>query len=262
MSTLREPVVAALLALFSGLLFGAGLAVSGMADPARVRGFLDLFGHWDPTLAFVMGGAMLPMSIAWVVRKRWERPAFARQFDLPTSTTLDRKLALGAVIFGIGWGIAGLCPGPALAALALVPKTAVVFVLAMFFGMLLHRWQPTRVEIPPVAVPPINRLNPGVSVTAQLHPEHIAAIAKLGFRAILCNRPDSEEAGQPPAQVIAQAAKAVGLAFAYVPTPSINPDASAVAAMTKALAELPTPVLAYCRTGARARKLTELSSSP
>ena len=88
------------IALAAGLLFGAGLAVSGMADPQRVQAFLDLFGAWDPTLAFVMGGAMIPMAIAWVVQRRMRAPFAAQKFDLPGTSGIARTLALGALIFG------------------------------------------------------------------------------------------------------------------------------------------------------------------
>ena len=128
-----------LVGLISGTLFGAGLAVSGMLDPVRVRGFLDLFGTWDPTLAFVMGGAMIPMAFAWMVQKRIERPIADQQFNLPETRGIDGKLALGAILFGIGWGIGGLCPGPALASLALAPAAVAPFVLAMLGGMAVHR---------------------------------------------------------------------------------------------------------------------------
>jgi uncharacterized protein len=128
-----------LVALFAGALFGAGLAWSGMADPQRVRSFLDLFGDWDPTLAFVMGGALIPMAIAWLIQKRMQKPFADAHFDVPGTTQLDGRLAAGSILFGVGWGIAGLCPGPAVAGLALVPSGALVFVLAMVAGMLLHR---------------------------------------------------------------------------------------------------------------------------
>ena len=126
-------------ALLAGALFGAGLAISGMADPKRVRGFLDLFGAWDPTLAFVMGGALLPMAIAWRIQKRMKSPIAANQFSLPTSNDLDARLIGGAALFGIGWGIAGLCPGPAIADLAIAPMPAIIFVAAMLGGMIIHR---------------------------------------------------------------------------------------------------------------------------
>lgn len=128
-----------LLALLAGLLFGAGLAVSGMSDPARVQSFLDLAGAWDPTLAFVMGGAMIPMALAWLVQKRMAKPVAATSFDLPGTSVIDRKLAIGALLFGAGWGIGGLCPGPALADLAIAPDKAILFVLAMLGGMVLHK---------------------------------------------------------------------------------------------------------------------------
>ncbi len=133
------------LALLAGALFGAGLALSGMADPARVRGFLDLFGVWDPTLAFVMGGALIPMAFAWMIQRRMERPAAAEGFTLPQTGTIDRRLSLGAILFGVGWGIAGLCPGPALADLAIAPLSAGLFVIAMIAGMALHRLLPSPV---------------------------------------------------------------------------------------------------------------------
>lgn len=126
------------MALFAGTLFGAGLAVSGMADPQRVRGFLDLLGSWDPTLAFVMGGALVPMAVAWRVQKRMTAPLSANRFSLPTSRDLDVRLVVGATLFGIGWGVAGLCPGPAIADLAIAPVPAAIFVAALLAGMFLH----------------------------------------------------------------------------------------------------------------------------
>jgi hypothetical protein len=128
-----------ILALLSGTLFGAGLVISGMADPVRVRAFLDLFGRWDPTLAFVMGGAIVPMAIAWAIQRRLERPLADSAFSLPETRGIDARLAVGAVLFGIGWGLGGLCPGPAIASLSLSTAAVAPFVLAMFAGMGLHR---------------------------------------------------------------------------------------------------------------------------
>lgn len=125
--------------LVSGTIFGAGLTLGGMTEPARVRGFLDLFGDWDPTLAFVMGGAVLVMALAWLVQPRFARPLFAEDFALPTRSDLTPRLIGGAALFGIGWGIAGLCPGPGIAALAIEPVSAAIFVAAMLAGMLLVR---------------------------------------------------------------------------------------------------------------------------
>lgn len=128
------------IALIAGLIFGAGLAISGMADPQRVQAFLDLFGAWDPTLAFVMGGAMIPMAIAWRVQRRMAAPLSASRFDLPGTAKIDRKLAIGALIFGAGWGISGLCPGPAIADLAIAPAPAAMFIAAMLAGMAVHKF--------------------------------------------------------------------------------------------------------------------------
>jgi len=129
----------ALPALVSGTLFGAGLALGGMTDPARVRGFLDLFGAWDPTLAFVMGGAVLVMAIVWRFVPRMQTPWLADAFHLPTSADLTPRLIGGAALFGVGWGIAGLCPGPGIAALVIEPTAAAIFVAAMLAGMALVR---------------------------------------------------------------------------------------------------------------------------
>lgn len=124
-----------LASLVSGTLFGAGLALGGMTNPARVRGFLDIFGDWDPTLAFVMGGAVIVMAVAWRLVPRMTEPVLAEQFHLPTKSDLTPRLIGGAALFGVGWGIAGLCPGPGIAALVIEPAAAAIFVLAMFAGM-------------------------------------------------------------------------------------------------------------------------------
>lgn len=130
--------------LVSGALFGAGLTLSGMTDPARVRGFLDVFGNWDPTLAFVMGGAVLVMAAAWRIRARMTKPLFGEKFSLPDRGDFDTQLMAGSALFGVGWGIAGLCPGPAIASLALSPGAVLPFVAAMFAGMAVHSFFPER----------------------------------------------------------------------------------------------------------------------
>jgi uncharacterized membrane protein YedE/YeeE len=130
----------AITSLISGTLFGAGLALGGMTDPARVRGFLDIFGDWDPTLAFVMGGAVIVMAIAWRIVPRLADPIIAGEFHLPTKSDLTPRLIGGAALFGIGWGIAGLCPGPGIAALVIEPASAAIFVVAMIAGMALVRF--------------------------------------------------------------------------------------------------------------------------
>ncbi len=130
-------------ALASGLLFGLGLALSGMMDPEKVLGFLDLAGAWDPSLAFVLAGAVGVSALGYAVKARMERPLLAPRFEVPANRRPDARLLSGAALFGIGWGLAGFCPGPALAGLAPglalgLPEVA-LFVAAMLAGMLLYR---------------------------------------------------------------------------------------------------------------------------
>lgn len=119
----------------TGLLFSTGLIVSGMINPAKVIGFLDLFGNWDPSLAFVMGGAVVVTFVGYRYVLKREQPLFSPSFSVPTNTKIDAPLVIGPTLFGIGWGLVGLCPGPALAALAASPKTIWVFFVAMVVGM-------------------------------------------------------------------------------------------------------------------------------
>ena len=126
------PLIAALL---SGLVFGLGLIVSGMANPAKVLGFLDLAGPWDPSLAFVMGGAITVGLVAFAIARRRATSFLGVEMRLPMARQIDRRLLGGSVLFGIGWGIAGFCPGPALVALGAGEVKAIVFVVAMLAGM-------------------------------------------------------------------------------------------------------------------------------
>jgi len=132
------PVLRLAAALLSGLLFGIGLALSGLLDPARVRGFLDVTGAWDPTLAFVLAGAVTASSLGTALARSLRRPLLADTFDWPTRTRIDRPLVLGAALFGIGWGLSGFCPGPAVAALSTGLRPVIVFVAAMLVGMAPH----------------------------------------------------------------------------------------------------------------------------
>jgi hypothetical protein len=130
-----------LAALAAGLLFGLGLALSGMLDPARVRGFLDIGGAWDPSLVFVLGGAVSVSALGYGFSRRLARPALAGSFDLPTSRRIDRPRVLGASLFGSGWGLSGCCPGPAVAALSTGAAPVLVFVATMLLGMAAHGLQ-------------------------------------------------------------------------------------------------------------------------
>lgn len=127
-----------------GLLFGLGLLVSGMADPGKVIGFLDVFGAWDPSLAFVMGGGVLVGLVGFAVAKRRTSAFLGGAMRWPTATRIDARLLAGSFVFGIGWGLAGFCPGPALVAAALGYAKAGVFVVAMLAGMGLQGWLDTR----------------------------------------------------------------------------------------------------------------------
>ncbi|WP_042263036.1 YeeE/YedE family protein [Paraburkholderia heleia] len=127
--------MAILTALLSGLIFGVGLMVSGMSNPAKVLGFLDIAGSWDPSLAFVMVGAIVVASLAFFVARRRTRSLLGLPMQLPASTTITPRLVLGSAAFGIGWGLAGFCPGPALVALGAGYPKAIGFVAAMVAGM-------------------------------------------------------------------------------------------------------------------------------
>lgn len=124
-----------LVALASGLLFGLGLTVSGMINPAKVLGFLDLGGTWDPSLAFVMAGAIAVASVGFAISRKRTTSLIGAAMKLPTAQHIDRRLVVGSAVFGVGWGIAGFCPGPALVALGLGEIKALVFVAAMLAGM-------------------------------------------------------------------------------------------------------------------------------
>lgn len=125
--------------LLAGLIFGGGLALSDMVNPARVLEFLDFAGEWDPTLAFVLGAAIVPSTIAYLIHRRMDRPLLEPRFSIPESRLVNRPLLVGAALFGIGWGLAGYCPGPALAGLVLGAWQPWLFVFAMLAGMTMHR---------------------------------------------------------------------------------------------------------------------------
>lgn len=127
-------------ALLIGLIFGFGLLVSGLANPAKVLAFLDLAGDWDPSLILVMGAAVAASSLAFAVARRRPASLLGDPIRLPTARQLDKRLVLGGLGFGVGWGLAGFCPGPALVALGSGAPQAVVFVVAMLAGMGLYEW--------------------------------------------------------------------------------------------------------------------------
>jgi uncharacterized membrane protein YedE/YeeE len=128
-----------LTAIVCGALFGAGLALSDMANPDRVIAFLDIFGAWDPTLAFVMAGALVPMALAWRVQRGMDNPFATAHFAVPKTSPVDIRLCSGAVVFGVGWGLTGFCPGPAVAALPLDGWQPAIFIAAMLAGMFVYK---------------------------------------------------------------------------------------------------------------------------
>lgn len=138
--------------LLAGLVFGLGLVLSGMADPAKVLGFLDLGGLWDPSLALVMVGAIAVGLVAFAVAKQRTKSLLGLELKLPTARHIDRRLVGGGLLFGVGWGIAGFCPGPALAALGMGELKAFVFVAAMLLGMGLFELSERRVTLSPKKV--------------------------------------------------------------------------------------------------------------
>ena len=129
-----------IIGLVAGLLFGFGLLISGMTDPAKVQGFLDVFGAWDISLALVMGGGLI-VAIIGVQLAKWQKTSWVGTFILlPSKTVIDKKLLIGAMMFGIGWGLVGICPGPGIVLLGTGQWQAYVFIPAMIIGMLVYQW--------------------------------------------------------------------------------------------------------------------------
>ena len=123
-----------LVALFCGTIFGIGLVISQMINPAKVLGFLNVFGEWDPSLAFVMIGALIVSSPLFHLFKNKEKPIFSSSFSISNKKEIDKKLIFGSILFGAGWGLVGLCPGPAITSIALLNVSSAIFVVSMFIG--------------------------------------------------------------------------------------------------------------------------------
>ena len=129
-----------IISLVSGIIFGVGLVISEMINPKKVLGFLDLFGNWDPSLAFVMIGALIISSPSFHIIKNKEKPLFAEKFNYSNNKELNNRLIVGSALFGAGWGLGGLCPGPAISSIALINIDSITFVFAMFFGFYLVKF--------------------------------------------------------------------------------------------------------------------------
>ena len=123
-----------IVSLLCGIVFGIGLVISEMINPEKVLGFLNIFKDWDPSLAFVMIGALIVSSPLFHLFKNKEKPIFSSSFSISNKKELDKKLIIGSILFGAGWGLAGLCPGPAISSIALLNMSSIIFVIAMFFG--------------------------------------------------------------------------------------------------------------------------------
>ena len=129
-----------MIGLFAGLLFGIGLLISGMTDPAKVQGFLDVFGAWDISLALVMGGGLIVALVGVQLAKRQQSSWIGTSIDMPSTTIINKKLLIGAMLFGIGWGLVGICPGPGIVLLGTGQWQAYIFIPAMIVGMLMYQW--------------------------------------------------------------------------------------------------------------------------
>lgn len=241
-----------IVSFISGALFGAGLLISGMTDTAKVQGFLDIFGAWDPTLAFVMGGAMVPMAIAWRVAATRKTAVLGLAFPSMPAAGLDRNLISGSVLFGMGWALVGFCPGPAIAALSFAGLSGVVFLIAMAAAMLVS---PRLLDKSPTQVKrtqmDIRALTDAYAVSPQIDIQDLAAIKEAGFTTVIDNRPDSEIPGHLSAEVMARAARALGLTFVINPLipGSFTPDNIRIQA--EACQGATGPVFAYCASGNR-----------
>jgi uncharacterized membrane protein YedE/YeeE len=161
----KRETLNALVALVAGTLFGAGLVVGGMTMPSKVRGFLDFTGDWDPTLMFVMGGAVVVHTAVWFLVKGRPSPLLAERFALPTRKDIDAKLVLGAAIFGLGWGFGGFCPGPAITSLPSAAPSVLAFVVAMLGASWLTGQLEVRAGTQPAA--PAVSSAPGLDATKQ-----------------------------------------------------------------------------------------------
>ena len=142
-----------IVSMLAGVIFGFGLILSGMVNPAIVLAFLDIAGQWNPSLLWVMGGAVAVMTLGYRIVQKREKPLFDTSFSIPNRTDIDRNLIVGAATFGIGWGLVGFCPGPAVATLSVVPSKAIIFTASMLAGMYLAR----QLNSGSISVPPLRK---------------------------------------------------------------------------------------------------------
>lgn len=247
----------------AGAVFGLGLTISGMTDTTKVQGWLDVFGDWNPTLAFVMGGAIMPMAVAWRVTRRMYHPILGGPFPPAPKREVGPNLIIGSVLFGMGWALAGLCPGPAIASLSFGGWGGVLFLLAMLGGMV----------IAPALRAPIDRisnrkshmdirsLTDAYAVSPQIDPSDLPAIKAAGFTTVIDNRPDGEISPDLHTPVMRAAAEALGLTFVANPIIPGQLGAEQIAAQTAAMQAATGPVFAYCASGNRCSILWALTQA-
>jgi hypothetical protein len=240
-------------AALAGGIFGAGLWLSGMTDTQKVQGWLDVFGAWDATLAFVMAGAILPMAVAWRVAARMYHPVLGGPFPEPPGREVDARLVIGAVLFGMGWALAGLCPGPALASASYGGLGGLAFLLAMLAAMVAAPALSRRIETLTTrrSAMEIRALTPDYAVSPQIELTDLPALKAAGFTTIIDNRPDGEIAAPLHAEAMKAAAEALGLTFVFNPVLPGAFTEQTVTAQAQAVAQATGPVFAYCASGNR-----------
>lgn len=249
-----------LFSALSGAIFGLGLTISGMTDTTRVQGWLDVFGEWDATLAFVMGGAILPMAVAWRVAARMYHPVLGGSFPSKPKTEVGANLVVGSILFGMGWALAGLCPGPAIASLGFGGWGGVLFLLAMLAGMFAA--PPIRAGIDRISLKRspmhIRALTGDYAVSPQIDPSDLPAIKAAGYVTVIDNRPDGEIGDELQAAEMRKAAEALGLTFVVNPAIPGQFTADLVETQRAAIAASTGPVFAYCASGNRSTIIWEL----
>ncbi len=249
--------------LAAGGLFGLGLTLSGMTDTTKVQGWLDVFGQWNPTLAFVMGGAILPMAVAWPISRGMYHPVLGGAFPPAPKREVGPNLIIGSVLFGMGWALAGLCPGPAIASLSFGGWGGLLFLLAMLAGMLIA--PACRVQIDRISQKrspmDIRSLTPTYAVSPQIDPTDLPAIKAAGFTTVIDNRPDGEIPPDLHTDVMQAAAQALGLTFVANPIIPGQLGPAQIAAQSAAMQAASGPVFAYCASGNRCSILWALTQA-
>ncbi len=244
----------ALYAALAGALFGTGLLLSGMTDTTKVQGWLDVFGQWDATLAFVLGGAIIPMAIAWRVAARRRVSVLGTPFPPLNRSGADAKLVVGSTLFGAGWALAGLCPGPALASAGFGGAGGAVFLIAMLAAMVAAPRASRLLDTmtaPKGTTMDIRALTPTYAVSPQIDPSDLPAIKAAGYTTVIDNRPDGEIAPHLHAATMQAAAEALGLTFVANPVIGGAMTPENVATQRAAIETATGPVFAYCASGNR-----------